>query len=108
MTFFIDGDKVINVSTIEHVDLHCIEQLILRVYPVKGLSFVVSGHRAIELLMLIKPSALEGKRLKWIRHAWMLHNFVGHPLMQILTFCNLPNLAMAIHEATVPKPRGHK
>ncbi|MBP7134163.1 hypothetical protein KBA73_03015 [Patescibacteria group bacterium] len=65
-------------------------------------SSVASGTYAIETLLLLKPSALEGTRVRWIRHAWVFHNLVGHPLMQVLAWLRLPSLAVRVHDATVP------
>lgn len=63
---------------------------------------VASGTYAIEALLLLKPSALEGTQVRWIRNAWVLHNLVGHPLMQVLAWLRFPSLAVRVHDATVP------
>ena len=60
---------------------------------------------AIDAVMALRPSALEGKRLRWARHAWALHNLVGHPLLQLLVWLGQTKLGMAVHDGTVPRPR---
>ncbi|MDX2028532.1 MAG: flavoprotein [Alphaproteobacteria bacterium] len=80
-----------------------------------------SHIQAFDALMLLKPSALEGLRLRYGKGTWILHNLVAHPLMQfmalggMLTQRTVPGLsqrlfdwAMAVHDGTVPKPMGGK
>ena len=45
-------------------------------------------------------------RVSIARGAWAVHNLVGHPLMQILAWLGERELALAVHDATVPRPRG--
>lgn len=54
--------------------------------------------------MVVKPSALEGQRLKWPKRAWMIHNLIGHPGMQLLALLGYYDLAMRLHEITIPRP----
>ena len=35
---------------------------------------------------------------------WAVHNLVGHPLMQILTWLGKPELGVRVHDATTPRP----
>ena len=77
--------------------------------------FLLDGHiikaqgiDALENAMLLKPSSLEGKRLRWAKRAWVIHNLIGHPLMQIFAFFGFTKKAMWIHDITVPKPLGVK
>jgi hypothetical protein len=65
---------------------------------------VVSGFPALELVWAIKPGALEGKRIKFHKHSWAIHNLVAHPAMQLLAFIHCYKAAMWIHDITVPKP----
>ena len=60
------------------------------------------GAQAIEVILWTKPSALEGTHVRWIRHAWAVHNLVGHPLMQILVWLGFRKAAFAVHDGTVP------
>jgi hypothetical protein len=63
------------------------------------------GFDALEAVMALKPSALEGLRLHWNKNAWAVHNLVGHPVMQLLAFARCYKAAMWVHDATVPMPR---
>ncbi len=40
----------------------------------------------------------------WPKNAWVLHNLIGHPLMQILSWLGFKDLAIQVHDATVPTP----
>lgn len=95
-------DEVTMVSTGE------MENLILRVKHSDGNWHRIEGNDAIEALMLIKPSALEGRRLRWEKRAWLVHNLVGHPLMQVLALFGQHDLAIRVHDRTIPKPVGAK
>ncbi len=64
----------------------------------------VGGPEAIDLIMRLCPEALEGKKLKYLRHRWAVHNLIGHPLMQILAWLHLTPLGLKIHDLTVPNP----
>lgn len=106
------GDKLVHISQIEGIDLSKLDDLVIKVF-IKGFprwqrSYDVVGIQAIDLLMIIRPSVLESRRLRWKRHAWAFHNLIGHPLMQILAFFKKYYLAMAVHDFTVPRPIGKR
>lgn len=63
------------------------------------------GNDAIEAVMALKPSTLEGRRLKWNKNAWVVHNLIGHPVMQLLAFLGLKRHAIWFHDVTTPRPR---
>lgn len=65
----------------------------------------VHDFAALELVWTLKPSALEGKRFRWYKHAWAFHNLIAHPVMQLLAWCGLYTQAMWVHDATTPRPR---
>lgn len=96
--------NLVNADTISKVDLYSLEHLNIRVTFKEEVSACVQGFEAIELVMKLCPSALEGRRFRWIRHTWAVHNLIGHPLMQLLSFVGQHKLAMKVHEATVPRP----
>lgn len=103
------GDLVVNPNFIDYFTISNLEtDLEVRVFLKTEEMVKVSGIQAIDLLMEICPSALEGRRLRWIKRAWMVHNLVGHPLMQIASFFGQNKLAMRIHDMTVPRPLGKK
>ena len=73
-----------------------------------GERVVLQGQRALDAVMAVKPSAVEGKNLRFARHAWAFHNLVAHPVLQILAWLGRPDLGFKIHDATVPRPLGVK
>jgi hypothetical protein len=107
MRFVLAGDELINIDEIRYVNYGRIEDLIVVVRHADGVSRI-EGIQALELLMQLKPAAFESRRLRWKRHAWALHNLVGHPLMQLLAFFRLYKLAMFVHDQTVPRPLGRR
>lgn len=101
--FILAGDALVAVSAILSVDLSEVDRLRVVIRHEHGQT-TAEGVQAVEALMLLKPSALEGRRLRWARRAWLLHNLVGHPLMQLFAFFGRYDLAMRLHDGTVPKP----
>ena len=67
-------------------------------------SEIVRSQEAVNVIMELCPSVMEGKEAKYARHAWAIHNLIGHPLMQIFASLHLPHLGIKIHDATVPNP----
>ncbi len=102
-SLFIQTDmELIRLDRVERIDLSQFAELgEVTVYHAHG-SSVARGVYAIEALLLLKPSALEGAAVRWIRHAWLIHNLVGHPLMQLLALCGWRKAALWIHDTTVP------
>lgn len=101
------NNKLINARHIREVDCTLLESdvsVVVR-YFYETSSDTVVGQPAIDLLMQLNPSILEGKRLKFIRHAWALHNLFAHPALQILSWFKLHKIGFKIHDGTVPKPR---
>jgi hypothetical protein len=70
-----------------------------------GKNHFAEGIHVIEAIMLLCPQLLEGQRMRWARHAWAVHNLIGHPLMQLLAFFGAHRTALWVHDITVPKPR---
>lgn len=70
-----------------------------------GASYVALGFDAIEAIWCLKPSAVEGRRLKWKKNAWAFHNVIAHPLMQLLAWCGFKREAIYLHDVTTPRPR---
>lgn len=98
---------IINANRIENVDISDIENLRVKV-KLENIEYEVSGIQAIEFLMQMRPSIFEGHNFRWKRRAWMFHNFVGHPVMQIAALFKQYKLAMWIHDITVPRPIGKR
>ena len=101
------GSFLIPLADIVEVDTYFIEQGYITVKTKKTM-MLISGLDAIEAVMLLKPSALEGKRLKWRRNAWAFHNFIGHPVVQILSWLGFKKEAIRFHDWTTPTPTGFK
>jgi hypothetical protein len=99
------GDTILPVRDIEHVDISRIEQGHVTVSS-GGRKYEASDFDAFEIIMLLHPAALEGRRLRWVKNAWAVHNLVAHPLMQLLVWLGFRKLALRLHDATVPKPVG--
>lgn len=93
---------------ITFIDCNHIESLKIKIKIKSNEEFVIEGITALELIMQIKPSMLEGKRLKWHKNMWLIHNMIGHPLMNVFALFRCYKLAFWIHEITIPKPLGAK
>lgn len=102
--YLLAGDHVIALSAVTWADFSEIENLRVRLYH-DGTSSMATNIQAIEAALYLKPSVLEGKRMRWHRHVWAFHNLVAHPLMQVLALFGLGKLGLTIHDKTVPRPR---
>ena len=102
------GTQIIPYHAVVRVDTARIEGLEADLHLVDGTVVTVSGIDAVELAMLLKPSVLEGRRLGWAKRAWWFHNWVGHPLMQLLALVGQPRWGMWVHDAPVPRPRAQR
>lgn len=102
-------NSLIAIDDISSIDTSELETLYkITVMTKEGKSFVATELNAIECVMQIRPGALEGKRLKWAKRVWYVHNLIGHPLMQVLAMFGFYKQAFWIHDVTVPKPTGFK
>jgi hypothetical protein len=105
-TFALTDNSVIDLQDVSRIDLTMVEQQRVLVYLKNAPEpLVVTGFAALELVWLIKPSALEGRRIKWAKHAWAVHNLIAHPVLQILAYFGKYRWAMWVHDITVPKPK---
>lgn len=105
--FVIANDRLLSIRSIKSLDLSRIEDLVIVIHHDAG-SEKVERIQAIECLMQLRPSALENRRLRWKKHAWSLHNLIGHPLMQIFAYMRCYRFAMLAHDLTVPRPLGKR
>lgn len=99
---------LIPVTAVERADISCIENGIVDITYDGGKLVRVEGFDALEAVMLLNPSALEGRRLRWVKHAWAFHNLVAHPIMQIMVWIGLKKQGLWLHDVTVPKPLGFR
>ena len=104
--FLMAGGRLVPVSDVRSVDYTALEQGIVDIHTHNNASFRAEGFDAIEAIYILKPGALEGKRLKWQRNAWAWHNFVIHPVMQILVWFGFKKQAIRLHDRSVPEPIG--
>lgn len=107
-TYFKASDRVFPLSALVWADFSEIEMLRVVVQLADGEKVEARGIDALELAMCTKPAVLEGKRLRWARWAWLVHNLIGHPLMQVLAAVKAYRWAFYVHDKTVPKPLGAK
>lgn len=99
------NDKLINSDTIDWVDFtNLVAKGYIRIYHKNEEYDIVEGPEAFDVIMRLCPNALEGKRAEYQRHAWAVHNIIGHPLMQIFSWLGFPQIGLAIHDKTVPNP----
>lgn len=121
--FILSGNgALIPVRAITYVDLQRVEELVIIVHHEKdGMPQMteIEGVQATEALMLLKPSAMEGRRMRWARQAWLLHNTVGHSYLAAMSLAAwgikgcFPEIArrlvrhgVYIHDKSCPNPIG--
>lgn len=99
------GNDIIPIRDIERIDIARLEQGVVAVLY-KGRMLEAQDFDAFEILMLLHPAAIEGRRLRWAKNAWAFHNLVAHPLMQLMVWLGFKRQAIRLHDATVPRPLG--
>jgi hypothetical protein len=101
------GGRLLPRESVREIDIARLETSgIVLVYTLENDAPVeLRDAEAIDLVMRVAPSILEGKRFRWIRSAWALHNLVGHPLLQLLAWAGQTRLGLRVHDATIPRPR---
>lgn len=105
MMFVHYNNKIINANSVEWIDYSNLPSRgYIKVYCRDSIGEVVDGPAAFDVLMRLCPEALEGKNLKEQRGRWAVHNFLGHPLMQIFSWLGFKRMGLKIHDATVPNP----
>lgn len=102
------GNTILRLADIERIDIAEMEQGRLTVFHSGGKPLVAHEFDAFEILMLLHPAAVEGRRLRWAKNAWAFHNLVAHPLMQMMVWMGFRKQAIWLHDVTVPKPIGVK
>jgi len=103
------GDNLIYIPDIMYVDMFELETHHRVTLNTRDGVFTARGFDAIEAVMMLKPSALEGRRgLKWRKNAWAFHNLIGHPIVQILSWMGMKKKAVRFHDWTTPAPRGFR
>lgn len=101
--FVKNSTHVIRIDQIVRLDLTHMPQFLLKAQLIDGSWMDFERLDAIETLLALKPSAVEGNvQIRWKKNAWIIHNLIAHPLMQILALLRLRRLALWIHDVTVP------
>ena len=101
--------RIVAIDQIAEIDIRDFSNGFVSVYLKDNSVELVDAFFAVELVWLLSPSALEGdNRIKWKKHAWAIHNFVGHPIMQLLAYAKQYKLAIWMHDITIPKPTSLK
>lgn len=100
------GSALIPDERIQSVDLSALDDSQLTVSLDNGIQYTVYGHDAFDFVMRTRPESMEGKRLRFARHAWAVHNLVAHPALQVLHWLGLTKLGLWVHDITVPRPKG--
>lgn len=98
-------DRLVPVEAITGIDCTRLEQFEISVQLGSGEVVVLRDQPALDLVMAVQPSAVEGKRFRFARHAWAFHNLIAHPGLQILAWLGFPKLGFKLHDRTVPRPR---
>lgn len=99
----INADRIERVICDDYVGLGTVYVYLIGQDPEVDEAAVVHGAEATNLIMTLCPAVLEGKQAKYRRHAWAIHNLIGHPLMQLLSWIGLTRLGIKVHDATIPE-----
>ncbi len=103
------GASLIPWENVDFVDAAGLEHGSVIIGTKSGGAHMAYGLDAVEAVMLMKPSATEGKRgLRWRSGAWAWHNIGGHVGTQLLAWLGCKRWAVRWHDYTVPKPVGFK
>lgn len=100
------GEELVPLSSVTRLEIGEVERDVVTVVQEGGRVLQARGFDAVEAVMLTRPSALEGRRLRWRKGAWALHNLLAHPAMQVLAWFGHGRLGVRLHDATTPTPRG--
>jgi hypothetical protein len=101
------GSRLLRWESVREIDIGRLEAIgVVLVYTLENDAPVeLRDAEAIDLVMRVAPAILEGKRFRWIRSGWAVHNMVGHPLLQLLAWAGFTRLGLRVHDATIPRPR---
>jgi hypothetical protein len=99
------GNDLVPFWDIRSLQIDDIEHEVVVLATFSGHTYTAEGFDAIEAVMALKPSLLEGRRLRWRKGAWLFHNIVAHPIVGILSIFRLGRLAIRFHDWSTPRPR---
>ena len=101
-------NDLIPLDEVRRINLDRFEQGEVDIITFENITYTAYGLDAIEAVWAVKPSASEGRRLRWKKGAWAFHNVVAHPLMQVLAWLGMTHHAIWLHDVTTPRARGFK
>lgn len=100
------GTQAIAIDAVARLDTERMEtHLEVDIHLKNGQFFTARDLDALDIVMRLKPSVLEGRRMRWAKRAWIVHNLLAHPLMQLLALVGCYRWGMWVHDRTVPRPR---
>ena len=99
------GNLLVPEAKIRRVDCSRLMSDMVAVVETVEDDLEVHGMEAVDLVMRLHPAYFEGRPFRWVRHAWVLHNLVGHPGMQLLAWLGQTRLGLQLHDRTIPRPR---
>lgn len=98
--------KIVNTDTISCITCDdFLEYGHIHVHYLDDNTECVYGVEALNVIMKLSPAVLEGKKGHYYKNAWMIHNFIGHPLMQFLSWLGFSKAAICVHDRTIPTPK---
>lgn len=68
------GTRAVPASSVESLDLSLLEEGRISVLLRDGTSVALSGAPALDAVFRLSPRSFEGRRMRWPRRAWALHN----------------------------------
>lgn len=100
------NNKLVNTDNIQEIDITGLADKGFIRIRFRGTDMeTVSGPEAFDIVMRVCPSAIEGRRFKFNKNKWVIHNLIGHPAMQILSWLGKSKAALWIHDKTIPIPQ---
>lgn len=97
--------RVFKLADVVLVDFSKLPELEALITLSTGQQLTAYDIDALELAYALKPSVVEGRRLRHARFSWLVHNVIGHPLMQLLALVKCYKAAFWVHDVTVPKTK---
>lgn len=105
MMFIHFNYKIVNTNSIDCITCDdFVEHGHIHVHYFNEDTECVYGVEALNLIMNLAPGVLEGKKAHYYKNAWVVHNIIGHPAMQFLSWFGFSKAALWVHEKTIPTP----
>lgn len=105
-------NSLINLNEIKEIEVYMQKTKVQFLFTAKihwynsGEWSTLIAQEAVDLVMRVGPHILEGNpSFKFAKNAWVFHNLIAHPLMQLCSFLGMTALGLRIHDATIPRPK---